>query len=230
MTRASPLHPLRARWQALSEADRRRIPVVIGVLALATALLCHGLLTLPARTAAEQTLSRMSGRAAQARQPVRQQTPRWTGRSPAALRIEIQGLQAELQDQRARLLDLEPRFASLNEVGPSRELVDALTRLCDGSDMDLVLLEQKGLRPEERQQAPSRERLQQLARQSPYQRPLLRLQARASYRGLMQFLDGLKDLPHASAPLWISVEVKTDAEGQARPRLQWLDVTLDLNL
>lgn len=221
---------LAARWSALPENERRRVPMVLGILLLASTLLLHGVVNLPARTKAEQTLSRMTGRALKAKAGPKVAVPRWTGRSPAALGIEVAGLKEELQTQKAKLALLEPRFAALSEIGPTRELVDALTRLAEASDMELTLLEQKGLKREEKGQPPSVERLAQLASQSPYKRPLVRLTARASYRGLMGFLEGLAELPHETAPVWVSVEVKTDASGGQRPRLQWLEVTMDLNL
>jgi hypothetical protein len=221
---------LQARWLRLPEAERRRVPLVLGILALASALALHAMLTMPARLKAEQDHARQSQRAAAVKKAPKQAAPRWVGKSAGTLRREVQGLQDELATQRARLADLEPRFASLAQVGPSRDLFEALTGLAASADMELETLEQQGLKREERDLPPSVGRLAGLAAASPYQRPLVRLKARASYRGLMQFLDGLSSLPHTVAPVWISIEVATDARNGGRPRLQWLNVEMDLNL
>lgn len=223
-------HGMVARWQALPDTDKRRVPLVLGILLLAATMLLHGVVNLPVRSKAEQDLSRMTGRALKLKEGPKVTPPRWTGRSPAALNIEVAGLKEELDKQKQALALMEPRFASLAEVESTRELLAEITRLAEASDMELTLLELKGLKKEEKGQAPSIERLQRLAKDSPYQRPLVRLTARASYRGLMEFLDGLAELPYESAPVWLSVEIKTDAAGNQRPRLQWLDVTMDLNL
>lgn len=230
MKRSIGTDALRERWQAMPEADRRRVPLVLGVLLLAGALLLHGMVNLQARYKAEQDLSRMTGRALKLREKPRVAVPRWTGRSPAALHIEITGLRDELARQRTELARLGPRFAPLDDVAPTRELLEEITRLAEASDMELNLLEFKGLKREEKSQAPNVERLARLAKDSPYRRPLVRMTARASYRGLMQFLDGLALLSYQTAPVWLSVEVKTDAAGNRRPRLQWLEVSMDLSL
>lgn len=221
---------LLTRWQGLPEAERRRVPLVLGMLALAGALAGHAMLTMPARLKADQDHARQSQRAAAGKKAPKQAAPRWAGKSAGTLRREVQGLKDELANQRARLADLEPRFASLAQVGPSRDLFEALTGLAAGADMELDSLEQQGLKREERELPPSTARLAGLAAASPYQRPMVRLKARASYRGLMQFLDGLAGLPHTVAPVWVSIEVATDAANGGRPRLQWLNVEMDLNL
>jgi len=230
MRRPFRMDALFERWRALSEADRRRVPLVLGVLLLAGTLLGHGMANLPARYKAEQDFSRMTGRALKLKEKPRVAVPRWTGRSPAALNMEVAGLKEELEHQKTALARLGPRFASLTDVAPTRELLEEITRLAEASDMELNLLEFKGLKREEKGQAPSVDRLARLAKDSPYKRPLVRLTARASYRGLMEFLDGLAELPYETAPVWLSVEVKTDAAANRRPRLQWLDVTMDLTL
>ncbi|MFT3822167.1 MAG: hypothetical protein QM750_31875 [Rubrivivax sp.] len=218
------------RWQRLSPADRRRVPLVLGILLVAGVLLAHALLTLPARTKATQDLSRVRGRTQQVKNAPKAPPPRWTGRLPAALGREVAGLKAELERQRARLDDLAPRFAPVDDLEANRQLQEALTRLADDSGLDLELLETRGLKKEERALAPTVQRQMQLAQANPYKRPLVRLQARASYRGLMQFLGGLQGLPYTVSPVWLSLEAKTDAPAGGRPRLQWLQVTMDLTL
>lgn len=225
-----PLQALQDRWQRLSPADRRRVPLVLGIVLVAAALLAHALVTLPERTKLTQDLSRVRGRADQLKKAPKVPLPRWTGKSPTTLAREVAGLKAELERQRARLADLEPRFAPLDELEPNRQLLDALAQLAERSGLDLELLETRGLKKEDRALAPSLQRLQQLAQSNPYKRPLVRLQARASYRGLMQLLDGLQAMPYRVSPVWLSLEVKTDAPAAGRPRLQWVQLTMDLTL
>jgi hypothetical protein len=217
-------------WTSLPEAERQRVPLALGILGLAGVLLAHALLTMPALALAEEHHARQRLRADQARQHSVQAAPRWAGKSAATLRREIDGLKGELAAQRVLLADLEPRFASLARMEPAHDLFEALTGLAEASDMDIEVLEQLGLTQEERKTPPSAGRLAALAKANPYQRPLVRLKARASYYGLMQFLDGLAALPHMVAPVWISIEVASDAVAGGRPRLQWLNVSMDLSL
>lgn len=219
-----------AWWRALPEADRRRAPWLLAVLLVAATLLTHALVTLPALGKASQDLTRLRGRSQQSKAAPKLAPPRWTGKSPAALQREVNGLQQELERQGARLSELQPRFASLNDLEASRSLYAALTQLAQRSDLDIQVLEQKGLKREERDLPPTVARLNQLAQANPYKRPLVRLEARASYRGLMQFLDGLQGLPFQVSPVWLSVQVRTDAAAAGRPRQQWLDLAVDLSL
>jgi hypothetical protein len=217
-------------WQRLSPADRRRVPLVLAIAFLTAALLMHALVTLPAHGKAAQDLTRARGRAQQMKSAPKAAPPRWTGRSPAVLAKEVAGLQAELDRQRARSAELQPHFAPLDDLDANRRLQEALARLADDSGLDIELLETRGLNKEERSVAPTAQRLAQLAKANPYQRPLVRLQARASYRALMRFLAGLQDLPYVASPVWLSLQAQIDPPASGRARLQWLQVTMDLTL
>ena len=51
--------------------------------------------------------------------------------------------------------------------------------------------------------------------------------ARASFRGLMQFLDGLSKLPYVAAPVASSVTVVVERNPQTQaPIRQWLEVRI----
>ena len=156
--------------------------------------------------------------------------PRLSGRSPSSLAKEVKNLESQLLIQRERLANLEPQFASLDDLEDHQQLRSAITALASISDMEMLKLEQKGVRKEEVGIAPTPERIKVIAAINPYKRPLLTFEARASYRGLMQFLDGLADLPFKVSPVRISVEVKTDAKDGQPPKRQWLEVALDLAL
>lgn len=225
------LRALQARWRSIPTAERRRYFLVSGMLLAGLLALFHGLVTAPALVKAQDDLTRVKGRAAkQGKQEAAPPVPRLSGKSPGLLAREVKGLESQLAIQSTRLADLDPRFASLDKLEEQQQLRLALTALANSADLEMLKLEQKGIAREERDLSPTPERMRALAEANPYKRPLLRFEARASYRGLMQFLDGLAALPFMVSPVWISVEVKTDArEGQA-PRRQWLEVALDLAL
>lgn len=225
------LRALQARWRSVTAAERRRYFLVGGMLLAGLFALFHGLVTAPALVKAQDDLTRVKGRAAkQGKQEAAPPVPRLSGKSPGLLAREVKGLESQLAIQSTRLADLDPRFAPLDKLEEQQQLRLALTALANSADLEMLKLEQKGIAREERDLSPTPERMRALAEANPYKRPLLRFEARASYRGLMQFLDGLAALPFMVSPVWISVEVKTDArEGQA-PRRQWLEVALDLAL
>ncbi|TCP01515.1 hypothetical protein [Rubrivivax gelatinosus] len=220
------------RWQRLGEAERRRVPLIAAALLLAALSALHAFVAHPARLKARGDLTRLEQRARQASQQAPVLPPGSLGaRSPAALAREAAGLRGELERQRARLAALEPAFAPLDTLEPGRELVAALTALAEGADLNLTRLELQGLKREEQGQPPSAERMRQLAQAAPYQRPTMRFEAQASFRGLMQFLDGLSTLPYTVAPVWLSLEVRAaPAPAGEAPRLPWLEVKMDLTL
>jgi hypothetical protein len=225
------LRALKTSWTTRPAAERRRYLLVGGLLLVGLLLAFHGMVTSPALVKAEGDLSRLQGRVAkQGKRVVAPPVPRLSGKSPGLLAKEIRGLESNLNLQQARLAELEPRFAPLDSLSQHQSLRLALTALASSADLEMLKLEQKGIRKDEQNLSPTPERLRALAEANPYKRLLLRFEARASYRGLMQFLDGLAALPFVVSPVWISVEVKTDAQAGQPPRRQWLEVAMDLAL
>ncbi|MBZ8141661.1 hypothetical protein CLD22_17360 [Rubrivivax gelatinosus] len=233
------MKPLRAiaerageRWQRLSEAERQRVPLIVGALALASLTALHAFVSQPARLKARGDLTRLELRSRDAARQAPVLPPaRLSGKSPAALAREAAGLRGELERQQAHLAEIEPSFAPLDTLEPGRELVAAITALAESADLNLTRLELQGLKREEQGQPPSAERMRQLALAAPYQRPTMRFEAQASFRGLMQFLDGLRTLPYTVAPVWLSLEVRAAPAGSAAvPALPWLEVKMDLTL
>ncbi|GHT89812.1 hypothetical protein AGMMS49545_01150 [Betaproteobacteria bacterium] len=136
---------------------------------------------------------------------------------------------------------LNERFIPLEDLESLQALKSELTRLAEEGDMEMIALEHIYRRPEDRERAPSLELLKEAGQSNPYKRPLLCLRARASYRGLMQFLDGLQQLPRIAAPVWSNIEVKSekpdvgrnsrnnaDHSGRSGTPRQWLEVEIRL--
>lgn len=152
-----------------------------------------------------------------------------TRRELATARGSFEALEAE----RARL---NARFTPLDDLETLQALKSDLTRLAESGDMEITALEHIYRRPEDRDHPPTPELLKSASEGNPYKRPLLRLKARASYWGLLAFLDGLSTLPQIAAPVWSDISVKTgdlnrdrgDVFGIAQAPRQWLEVEIRL--
>ncbi|MDR3086379.1 MAG: hypothetical protein LBU45_00255 [Azoarcus sp.] len=143
---------------------------------------------------------------------------------------------AALETERNRLLG---RFVPLEDLETLQSLKSELTRLAERGDMEITALEHIYRRKEDRDRPPTLELLKDASEGNPYKRPLLRLKARASYRGLMAFLDGLSKLSKAAAPVWSDIGVKIEDAGKhgsppggpgntfSSPK-QWLEVEIHL--
>ncbi|MDR1423627.1 MAG: hypothetical protein LBI92_03335 [Azoarcus sp.] len=139
----------------------------------------------------------------------------------------------ELEKERTRLIG---RFVPLEDLESLQALKTELTNLAASGDMEVTALEHIYRRTEDRDRPPTLELLKSAAEGNAYKRPLLRLKARASYRGLMEFLDGLKDLSRTAAPVWSDIGVNAapaaDRDGSlgatAAPPKQWLEVEIHL--
>lgn len=152
-------------------------------------------------------------------------------------RQELTKAQESLGILDQELVRLDRRFIPLEDLESLQALKSELTRLAEEGDMEIIALEHIYRRPEDRERPPSLELLKEASLANPYKRPLLSLRARASYRGLMQFLDGLQQLSRIAAPVWSHIEVKSDKADKPKrgndfdsagtPR-QWLEVELRL--
>jgi hypothetical protein len=147
------------------------------------------------------------------------------------------GALAALKDEQARF---GRRFLPLDDLESLQALKSELARLAETGDMEVTALEHIYRRPEDSERPPTLELLREASEGNRYRRPLLRLKARASYRGLMQFLDGLAKLSHTAAPVWSDITVKSDRRppaqdnniigggGDTGPSKQWLEVEIRL--
>jgi hypothetical protein len=106
-----------------------------------------------------------------------------------------------LKKEEQRLL---ARFVALDDLEGLQVLKSALAQLAESGDMEILAIEHIYAR-DGRDATPSREQLLAAGRENPYKRPLLRLKARAGYRGLMRFLAGLSEMPYIAAPVWSDI-------------------------
>lgn len=136
------------------------------------------------------------------------------------LHLQLERIQVEIQNQRNAFLPIDDSLAI-------NALKSGLTGLAEAGDMEVIGLEHVYLRPEDKDMPPTPQMLQESAERNPYKRPLLVMRAKASFRGLMQFLDGLAALPYVAAPVAseISVQIERDPVTQQAIR-QWLDVKI----
>jgi hypothetical protein len=151
---------------------------------------------------------------------------------------ELAQARETLAGQEEKLGRLNARFAPLNDLESMQSLRSEITRLAESGDMEIVALEHIYRRAEDKDRPPTLDLLKEAAQDSPYRRPLLRLRARASYRGLMQFLDGLRTLTFIVAPVSSSIQVRMDLAPQRdapvlgpagqRAAKQWLEVEIRL--
>ena len=140
---------------------------------------------------------------------------------------ERDALRRKLDETRAAVAALKNAFVPLDDTLAMNALKTGLTALAEAGDMEVLGIEHLYARPEDTDRAPTPQLIQEAARSNPFQRPLLVMRARASYRGLMQFLFGLSELPYVAAPVWSDISVGIERNPQTKmPVRQWLDVTI----
>ena len=107
-------------------------------------------------------------------------------------RSEKEELERRVEELSARVRSQEARLAPLDDLAAQRRLQLALAKLAQESDVEMEsfkLIDETGRGPRDEQLAPTMERLR-TALDNEFKRPLYLFSARASYRGLMQVLDG----------------------------------------
>lgn len=158
--------------------------------------------------------------------------PSLGGMGAAQAQEELAALRQRTDELRAALDELRRGFAPADDNLALSLLKSGLTSLAEAGDMEVLALEHIYRRPEDRDRPPTPELIRDAIQANPFKRPLLSMRARASYRGLMQFLDGLASLPYVAAPVWSDISVKTGrhpdqrAPGGTAPAAQWLEVQI----
>ena len=219
-----------ASWRAQPRKNQNAILVIVSLLLVAVYFSVfwsrsHGKRQDIEYSLAKQAIrNRKSGTASQVKpsaQDVIQDSPARLGQDLEKLDRQLEQVRADRLYWRERFLDLE----NPEVLKALQTLKMGITRLAESGDMEIQSLEHVFRNEGERDRPATVERLQTSVAQNPYSRPLLRFKARASYRGLMQFLHGLEGLPHVVAPVRSNIEVKVDnSDGQR----VWLDVEFDL--
>jgi type II secretory pathway component PulM len=236
-----PLHHLAAFWHHFTPAERHQ---TVGALCFLLALFYGLLFWYPDH----KQLGDLTYK--QQKQAVRDRTAAKANSDPTknkALQnfnidgLDVQATRQELARAQASLATLDTeqtrlmaRFVPLEDLESLQALKSELARLAESGDMEVTALEHIYRRPDDRERPPTLELLKEASAANPYKRPLLRLQARASYRGLMEFLDGLPKLSKIAAPVWSDITVKTDRPSRDKPlnslgvSRQWLEVEIRL--
>lgn len=149
------------------------------------------------------------------------------GKGLPEARKDLEVLQAQLGALREELRATQAQFVPLDDTLAMTALKSGLTGLAEAGDMEVLGLEHIYQRPEDKDRPPTPELIRAAAEANPFKRPLITMRARASYRGLMQFLYGLNELPYVAAPVWteITVGVERKQADQALTR-QWLEVQI----
>lgn len=136
------------------------------------------------------------------------------------LHQQLERIQVDIRSQRNAFLPIDDSLAM-------NALKSGLTGLAEGGDMEVIGLEHVYLRVEDKDLPPTPQMLQEAAERNAYKRPLLVMRARASFRGLMQFLDGLSALPYVAAPVASEISVQIERDPNTNQTLrQWLDVKI----
>lgn len=140
---------------------------------------------------------------------------------------ELEELRQKLEEHRSAVAALKNTFVPLDDSLAMNTLKTGLTSLAEAGDMEVLAVEHVFTRKEDKDRPPTPQLIQEAARSNPFQRPLLVMRARASYRGLMQFLLGLSDLPYVAAPVWSDISIGSDINPKTQlPTRQWLNVTI----
>ena len=149
------------------------------------------------------------------------------GKSLKDAEKELETLRAQLDETRAAVQSLNAAFVPLDDTLAMNALKTGLTSLAEAGDMEVLAVEHIYLRPEDKDRPPTPQLISEAARSNPFQRPLLSMRARASYRGLMQFLFGLAELPYVASPVWSDISVGVERHPETKlPIRQWLEVNI----
>lgn len=223
------MNGLYQRWQAFSPRNRN----VALVLAVALLIGLYVMLAWPhsggrlKEMEYQQQKQRARQKAGNGKQVNAQTLPDLGGQSPEQARKELGTLRSRIEELKARQVALRARLLNLDNTEGMLNLKSQLITLAESGDMEVQSLEHVFIRDGDQNRPPTPERLAEAAGRNPYKRPLIRLKARASYRGLMQFLSGLGNLEHIAAPVKADIRVRSAPSGTptTAPQ-QWLDVEL----
>lgn len=149
------------------------------------------------------------------------------GKSLPEAQRDLDDLKKRLEETREAVLRLETSFVSMDDTLAMNALKTGLTSLAESGDMEVLAVEHIYLKPDDKERPPSAQLIREAAAANPYKRPLLKMRARASYHGLMQFLNGLTALPYVAAPVWSDISVGVERHPETKqPVRQWLEVEI----
>ena len=224
------LRHLRATLRRLSDKDKNTYAAVAAAICLA---LYFGLIWPRGHTRLSQLAYELEKQATRdklaAKQPARPPAPLPSlgGKNLVEARRELSELHRQVDETRNEVARLNGSFVPLDDSLAMNALKTGLTSLAEAGDMEVLALEHVYLRNEDKERAPTSQMVHEAAQGNPFKRPLIVMRARASYHGLMQFLDGLSRLPYVAAPVSSDISVQVERHPETRaPVRQWLDVQI----
>lgn len=229
-TRASRLHQWQRAWEKRTSKERNLLVAGTGF----ALIVIYGLLIYPLAGKKIDKLSydleKMAVRSkstAKADAAPAVPPPALMGKSQAEAERELREIQRQMESISTELRTLKAQFVPLDDSLAMNALKSGLTSLAEAGDMEVTAIQHVVLRREDADKPPTPEILKEAAQSNPFKRPLIEMRARASFRGLMQFLDGLSQLPYVAAPVASSITVVVERNPQTQaPIRQWLEVRI----
>ena len=217
-------------WQKRPEKERNLIVAGIGLVLLVLYALLLYPLTDKAIDKLHYDLQKMAVRnkaTAKAEAKPTAPPPALMGKSQSQAEQELKDLRSQIELISGEMQQLRAQFVPLDDSLAMNALKSGLTSLAEAGDMEVMAIEHVVLRSEDKDKAPTPAMIKEAAEANPFKRPLIVMRARASFRGLMQFLDGLNQLPHVAAPIASDIKVVVERNPQTNaPVRQWLDVKI----
>lgn len=224
------LQVLGKAWQKMPAKERNLVTAVVALIVVGL----YGLLVWPRTddrvSRLDYELAKMAAREKATRRAPTQELvppPSLGGKSPPEAERELAELKQQLERVRGEVLALKQRFVPMDDSLAMNALKSGLTALAEAGDMEVTAIEHVYERKEDKDRPPTPELIQKAAQANPFRRPLVILRARASFRGLMAFLEGLQDLPYIAAPVGCDIVVRVERDPKTElPIRQWLDVQI----
>lgn len=211
------------RWNALSQRDRMRW-LIVGTFLLVG---LYGLLVYPSSNAALERQKNLISRKADRMEKRLGDIPQ-VGFNASSAQGRLRELDKAIAALDEQLLAVRERFGGEQA---QQDLLLSLSALASRSGLHIL---SQGGATGGQGDAVTNAPQEQVDRQSG--RPLLRIRARGSYWELLSFLQGLRELHHASAPLALQVTL-SDAQAPAKDKAKqnalppgMLDVAMTLTL
>jgi len=153
--------------------------------------------------------------------------------NPVLLKKKLDKLSLALVQQQEKLTAIEASLIPLDSMAHIQQMRLAISRLAERSGMIIRKMEGKNSRRSSNtQSAPGKDFLQSQIN-NRYRRPLVKVTSTVDFRGLLAFLDGLKQLEYNVSPVNIKVNAlvpdQLDPE-QALEQQQFLQLTILLAL
>lgn len=206
------------RWQAMPAKERNRWLLVVALFVLGS----YGLIIYPnthkAQLHAENMVNRKIDRIEKRTSAVPESKV-----NVGSQKVRLRELDKELKTLEVEWSRLKGMFA---QDAAQQDMLLSLSDLAQRTNLQILSQGAGGARAQSSAQAPT----ELLDHRSG--RPLLKIQARGGYWDLMAFLEGLKELPHVSAPLALHLTTNNTDQPNGSDKLPpgtlYVELTLTL--